>query len=142
MIEYVSTVKYLGVTIDSNKGFSFTAKNEIRSFYRASNSILSAVRKPSEEILIHLLYTNCIPILSYACEIKLFSSREMSDCNTAINNALRRIFTFNRWESVRSLRESFGKRSIYDIFSQTSTKFHSALSTHHNSIIRHLSVIN
>ena len=71
-IEYVTTVKYLGVTIVSEKGFSFSAKNELRSFYRASNSILSVMQKPSEEILIHLLYANCVPIITYASDIKSF----------------------------------------------------------------------
>ncbi len=65
----------------------------------------------------------------------------MSDCNTAINNALRKIFSFHRWESVRSLRESFGKKSIYDIFAQTRTKFFSSLPSHNNSILRQLSII-
>ena len=141
IVEYVSTVKYLGVTIESNKGFAFSEKNELRSFYRASNYILSAIQKPSKEILVHLLYTNCVPIITYACEIKSLSSPDINACNTAINNALRKIFSFNRWESVRSIRENFGKQSIDDIFAQTRMKFLSALSSHSNSILRCFSVI-
>ena len=40
----------------------------------------------------------------------------MQDINTAINDAIRKIFSFNRWESVRALREGCDKKSIYDIF--------------------------
>ena len=64
----------------------------------------------------HLLFTNCVSILTYAADVKEYTSREMSSINTAINNCIRRIFSFSRRESVRSLRSQFGYRSIYEIF--------------------------
>ena len=84
----------------------------------------------------HLLYTNCVPVLTYACGVKKFSSREMQDCNTALNNAIRRIFTYNRWESVRELRESLGYKSLTEIFNTTASNFFNSLSNHSNSFIR------
>ena len=84
-VEYVQCIVYLGTTIVNNKGFAFSSANDLSKFYRASNSILRAVRQPSEEILMHLL----------------FPSRQMQDCCTAVNDALRLIFGYNRWESVR-----------------------------------------
>ena len=138
VIEYVTSITYLGVTIVSDRGLRFCSSKDLKTFYRASNSVLSAMNKPSEEILIQLLYSNCIPILSYASEIKTFSAREMADCNTAVNNALRRIFSYNRWESVSSLRENFQKKSLTEIFSDSASRFQASLSHHPNSIIRHI----
>ena len=115
-IEYVDTVTYLGTTITNNKGISFSSNNDLSKFYRASNAILRAVNKPSEEILIHLLYSCCIPILSYASAVKVFPARQMQDCTTAVNDALRLIFGYHRWESIRSLRESFGYKSLVELF--------------------------
>ena len=138
-VEYVSVIKYLGVTIANDRGFCFLAKKELCSFYRAANSILTALHKPSEEVQLHLLYTNCIPILTYCSAIKVFSATEMRECNTAINNCIRRIFTFHRWESIRSLRELFGKKDLYEIFIISANRFNQSLSSHNNSIIRHIS---
>ena len=115
-IEYTDTIKYLGVSIISAKGFCFSAANDLRTFYRAANSLLSVLRKPSEEVLMHFLYTNCVPIITYACNVKEFSAKDVRDINTAINHAIRKIFSFNRWEGVRALREGCGMKSIYDIF--------------------------
>ena len=115
-IEYVDTVTYLGTTIINHKGISFSSLNDLAKFYRASNSILRAINKPSKEILIHLLYSCCIPIISHASAVKVFSARQMQDCTTAVNDALRLIFGYNRWESVRSLRESFGYKSLVELF--------------------------
>lgn len=136
VVEYVTSIKYLGVTIVSSNGLKFSASGDIRSFYRAANSILTALNKPSEEVLMQLLYTNCVPILTYACESKVFSAADMRDSNTAINNAIRKIFSFNRWESVRFLRENLEKKSIYEIFHNAKSKFQRSLALHRNSIIR------
>ena len=38
--------------------------------------------------MIHLLYSNCIPILTYASAIKDFPSLQIQDCGTAINDTL------------------------------------------------------
>ena len=137
-VDYVDSITYLGTNIVNNKGFSFSSSNDLTKFYRASNSILRAVNKPSEEVLMQLLYTCCIPILSYASAVKVYSSRQMQDCNTAVNDALRLIFGFNRWESVRALRESFGYKSLVDLFAKAKRKFENSLSSHRNPVISHL----
>ena len=64
-IEYVSSIVYLGTTIVSDKGFRFSATNDIRKFYRSANSLLTVLHKPSENILMQLLYTNCVSIIAY-----------------------------------------------------------------------------
>ena len=137
-IEFIESIKYLGVLITNNKGFAFSATNDLRNFYRASNSILNALQKPSEPVLMHLLYTNCVPTLTYASSVKSFSAKEMQDCTSALNNAIRRIFTYHRWESVRSIREAFHYKSILEIFAEMSRKFTISLPSHPNSIVRNL----
>ena len=134
---------------------AYSAENDIRSFYRSANAILNIVNCPDETILMHLLYTNCVPILSYACAVKEFSAREMSDCNVALNDAIQKIFSFNRWESVCHLREGFGYDSmtvgttspttpqlkLNDIFLKAKQKFRASLAGHPNTVISRLSSV-
>ena len=138
IIEYVDSIKYLGATIESRRGFEYSSSKDLASFYRASNSILRAIKKPSEEVQLHLLYSNCIPILTYASAVKQYTSRQMQDCNTAVNDALRLIFGYNRWESVKTVRESFGYKSLTELFHTAKRKFHASLSLHHNSVVKHI----
>ena len=63
-----------------------------------------------------LLFSNCVPILTYGSETIEFSSSDMRNFNTAINDAIRRIYSYHWLESVRTLRESAGFPSIYDIY--------------------------
>ena len=136
-VEYTDSISYLGTTIVSKKGITFSSSNDLTKFYRASNSILRAVNKPSEEVMMHLLYSCCVPILSYAIAVKEYPSRQMQDCTTAINDALRFIFGYNRWESVRTLRQSFGYKSL-EIFHRAKTKFDASLISHGNPVIQHI----
>ena len=46
-IDYVDTVTYLGTTIINNKGLYFSSTSDLSKFYRASNSILRAINRPS-----------------------------------------------------------------------------------------------
>ena len=135
-IENVSEWKYLGVTIVCGKKLSFSVRSDLRSFYCASNSILSVLRKPDEIVQMNLLYSNCIPIISYASEVKTFSYTDMLSCNVAINNAIRRIFSYNRWESVRTLRSQMNFPSIYEIFHRRRSTFEVKCRQSGNSIIR------
>ena len=116
-IEYINQWDYLGTTIVSGTNHSFSASRDLRSFFRSANSVLSVQRKPNEFVQMKLLYSMCVPILSYAAEVKLFKYSEMHSCNVALNDAIRRIFSFNRWESPRELRQQLSLPNLYEIFS-------------------------
>ena len=122
-LDFVDEWKYLGVTVVSGKNLSFSARPVLSSFYRAVNSIFSVLRKPDEMVLMNLLYSNCVPILTYGAEAVEFSSADLQKFNTAINDAIRRVFSYQRWESTRFLRQSAGFPSIYEIFSRRSEMF-------------------
>ena len=62
----------------------------------------------------------------------------MQDCTTATNDALRLVFGYNRWESVRSLRESFGYKSLVELFNVSKNKFDASLLSHRNPVISYL----
>ena len=136
VIETVDEWKYLGTTISAGKSFSFTARPDITSFYRAANSVLNVLTDAHEDVLMSLLYSNCIPILSYACAVKQYSASDMTSCNTAVNSVIRQIFGFQHRQSVRTLREMSGYLSIYNIFANARSKFLSQAQMHRNQIVR------
>ena len=141
-IECVSDWKYLGTTIKSGKYFSFSARQDLSKFFRATNSVISVLTGAHEHTLLSLLHSNCVPILTYACEVKQYSVAEMSDCNLAINNVYRKIFGFKDWRSIRELREVFNFPSIYVTFQKARDRFERSSHSHHNPIIRQLSLVD
>ena len=143
-IEVVSEWKYLGCTIISNnKGkLIFSNRSELCSFYGSSNSILRSVHRPNELVLMKLLYSICVPNLTYCVEVKSLSSSDMQKGNVALNDSIRFIFTYNRWESTRFLRQELGYPNIFEIFHSRWEKFLNACSRSHNGVILFLSSIS
>ena len=137
-LEFVSQWKYLGVTVVAGPKLSFSARPALASFYRSVNSILSVLRKPDEHVLMNLLFSNCVPILSYGAETVEFSNTEMRECNTAINDAIRKIYSYHRWESTRLLRQSAGFPSIYEIFARRSKNFSNGNLRSRNEVVSKL----
>ena len=140
-LEFVSEWKYLGTTIVGGKRFSFTARPDLSNFFRATNAVINVLSKAHEHTLLHLLHSNCVPILTYACEVKQYSAADMSDCNIAVNNAYRKIFGFKDWRSIRELREMFAFESLYVTFKKAQDKFLLKCSSHSNPIIQSLTKI-
>ena len=88
-----------------------------------------------------LLYSNCIPILTYGAAVKLLSAREKHQLNVAINNAIRRIFSFRYWQSIRQIREFLCYDSVEVIFAKARRQFHVSLTNHSNGLLRFVSTV-
>ena len=86
-------------------------------------------------------HLDCVPILSYGAEAVEFSVSDMRSFNTAINDAIRRVFSYQRWESTRFLRQSSGFPSIYEIYSRRSEVFLSGNLKSQNEAINHATVL-
>ena len=100
-IEFVKTCKYLGFHIVSSNHFKFSFREDLCGFFGCVNSVLTCMTSPRENVLLQLLYTNCVPRLTYGAAVKDLSASEKQQLNVAVNNAVRRIFGFRRWESIR-----------------------------------------
>ena len=141
-ITLVSECKYLGVHVLAGKEFSTSAKKPLSSFLCSANTILNVLRKPSEQVLLKLLYTNCVTILTYACEVKTYTGRVMMRLDVALNDCIRKIFSFNRWESTRELRRSFGYLSITEMFAKRQISFQSRLHSIGNPVLMRLKTLS
>ena len=135
-VEFVHEWKYLGCTVVSGKEFSFNAKPHLRSFYCAVNSLFGAVRRPNDLVLMKLLYTKCVPILTYCAEVRVHTGNVTNSYNVALNDAIRRIFSYNRWESTRSLRQQLGYQNITEIFDSRTRSFLTRCQNSPNPIIK------
>ena len=89
-----------------------------------------------------VLVTICVPTITYASEVKEFSNSEMHSCHVAMNDAIRRIFGYNRWESIRTLRQSLGFNDIYNSFQRRRIKFKEGNAAHANRVIWAVNGVN
>ena len=68
-LQWVDQLRYLGVFIVRSVKFKCSQDHAISNFYRSSNSIFGKVGKAaSEEVVLHLIKTKCLPVLLYGLE--------------------------------------------------------------------------
>ena len=140
-LEFVPEWKYLGVVMTSDKSFVCSVQKPRSAFCHSANSILNVLNKPSNDVLLRLLYSICVPNITYACEVVEYRSKDVEGLHVLVNDAIRRIFSFNRWESIRSLRESFGYLSVTEIFAKRRRAFNSQLPNIGNPLLTSLSTL-
>ena len=68
-----------------------------------------------------VFFTNCVSILAYGIEVKEYLARDMRSIHVAMNDGIRKIFGWHRWESIRELRHSFGYDDIYTMAQNAET---------------------
>ena len=93
-IAVVDSWNYLGVALISGKSFLCSCDEELSSFYRSVNSVLNVQGKPSDDIMMRIVYAVCAPTLLYACEAKDPRPGDLTQLNTAVNKAIRKFFVF------------------------------------------------
>ena len=136
---YVKKCKYLGFHIVSSNHFKLSIHESLCGFFASANSLLNCMVKPKENVLMQLLYSNCVPRLTYGAAVKVLNASESRQINVAVNNAARRIFQFRRWQSIRELREIYGFKPIEIMFADARTRFTNSLPNHSNGVLRFLS---
>ena len=85
-----------------------------------------------------LLYSNCVPKLTYGAAVKDLSATDKHKYNVAVNNAVRRIFGFRQWQSIRQLRDAYQYDSIEMIFAKARKRFLTSIANHSNELLQFL----
>ena len=130
-------MRYLGVTICKSAKFRCDFSPARRSFNRAANAVLSKVGSTgSEELLLHLLKVQCVPILIYGCEAVDWSSRELSSMDFAFVRFVMRIFKCNNRLLIDEVMSNFGLLKPSKIIAQRSEKFNLKFPCIDNSICK------
>ena len=107
-IDWCNSVKYLGVHTVSGKSISFDMDPVRRSFFSAFKCIFSNNSSASEIVQLTLHESYCLPVLTYSMPATDLKSKQVSELNACWNSVFRKIFGFNKWESVRLFIHGMG----------------------------------
>ena len=92
----VDRCKYLGVTVLAGKTFTVSESPFLRKFRCSINTLLNVQQLSSEQILMKLSFTVCVPNLTYACDAFSYNVRQINAMTVALNDSIRHIFSYNR----------------------------------------------
>ena len=85
-----------------------------------------------------LLETYCLPLLTYALECLNTKSALLHEINSWWNSIFRRIFGYNKWESVKEIICRLGRLDLLHIINLRRLLFLKHLSHSNNKVVRDL----
>jgi len=107
-IPWVSEVRYLGIYIVRSQVFKCSLEHARKAFYRSANSILGKLgRIASEEVVLQLITSKCIPVLLYGLEACPLSKSDLSSIDFVINRFFMKLLRTNNIENVRICQSYF-----------------------------------
>jgi len=103
-IQWVSSFKYLGVMFVSGERLHVDCSYVKRRFYAACNTVLADCKHANEFVKLQLVKSYCLPLLTYCIGSLDMPSYKVKDLGVCWNDCFRKIFGYNRWESVTELQ--------------------------------------
>lgn len=134
-IKWTTSLKYLGIKIVSDKMFKVDMNDTRRKFYASVNSILNKCKYASDFVKLHLMESQCLPVITYCIESLCLDSSQMKEINSWWNSVYRKIFGFNKWESVKELIYFLDRIDLHHLINLRRALFVKRLAASKNSVV-------
>jgi hypothetical protein len=131
-LPWVSELRYLGVHIVQSRTFKCSLRENKKSFYRGLNAIIGKVgRIASEEVILQLVFTKCIPMLLYGLEALPLTLADKRSLDFVFHRYLMKLFKTANILIVKDCMTYFGVQPPTDILDKRCSIFLSKHSTMH-----------
>jgi hypothetical protein len=108
-ISWVKTCRYLGAYFVSGRTFKCSFDHAKRQFYRSFNAVYSKLgRFASEEVVLSLVRSKCLPTLLYAVESCSMNNRDKRSLEFTVNRIFMKIFRTGSMSVIEECQRSFG----------------------------------
>jgi hypothetical protein len=134
-LKWVSNCRYLGVYFVSGRTFKCSLDNAKSRFFRAFNAVFSKVgRAASEETVLVLLRTKCLPILLYATEACPMLARDKHSLEFTLTRLFMKIFRTGSPAVVAECQRNFNFLPIKLQLTIRTAKFLQTFAASENSL--------
>jgi hypothetical protein len=123
IIPWMSKFKYLGVFFEAKDTLIFDYMPARQKFYTACNCIFN-YSNAHEPVKLQLFKSACLPFLLYSVgglELSKAAVRQLSVC---YNDGYRKIFGYNRWESVKNVQRMCGDLPFEYLYDSARLRFY------------------
>ena len=123
-IQWVDKLRYLGICILSGKTFRCCFDNAKKAFYRAFNAVFGKIgRCASEEVILDLVRSKCLPSLLYGTEACPLNKTELRSLNFTVTRVLMKLFNTYSAQIIEELQEHFNFSSCECLVKQRTLIF-------------------
>jgi len=109
LVPLVDEMRYLGLFFVRSHTFKCSLDDAKRSFYRAVNWIFGRIgRTASEEVILELIKSKCLPILLYGLEACPWNKTSLRSLDFSVNRFFMRLFNTSDIQTVIECQLIFG----------------------------------
>ena len=124
VIPWVKEIKYLGVYIVQSRAFKCSWAQARKAFYRSLNSIFGKVgRSASEEVVLQLVYSKCVPVLLYGSEACPLTKSDLNSMDFAFIRFTMKLFKTGNIDLYNEICIHFGIDSIENLIADRQNRF-------------------
>jgi len=107
-LPWSNEIRYLGTYIVQCRQFKCSLDYAKKSLFRSLNAIFGKIgRNASEEVILELIRSKCIPILIYGLECFALTKSDLKSMDFAVNRFLMKLFRSNNTEIIAECRRYF-----------------------------------
>ena len=137
LIPWVDEMKYLGLFIVQSRTFKCSLDHAKRSVYRVVNGIFGRIgRMASEEVILELIKTKCLPILLYGLEVCPLSKTNFRSLDFPINRFFITLFNTSDMQIVTECQSAFNFRLPSTIIPDRCETFRAKYDSCNNSLVK------
>ena len=123
-VRTVSELRYLAVNIVKFTSLKFSFDRAKQIFYRAANSIFGKIgRFASEEVVIQLFKSKCLPTLLYCTEACKMLKSNLKSFDFAVNRFFMKLLKTSNTDIVNYSQDQFGFKLPSEIIPNCTAKF-------------------
>lgn len=137
-IQWTDRIKYLGLTLVAGVKFKIDLADARRKFFVSTNTILNKCKYTCDVVKLELMESYCLPILMYGLECLNLNKALIKEINSWWNSVYRKIFSYNKWESVKLLICMMGRLDVHHLINMRRLLFIKRVSECQNSVMRDL----
>ena len=126
-IEWSKSITYLGIRVCGGKTLTSDIAPVKQAFFSACNCIYASAKHNDEIVHLSLQETYCKPVLTYGMTALSLTSEQARSLNCCWNSVYRKIFGFNKWDSVSSLIYGLGRLNLHHDLLLLRVKFYKHL---------------
>lgn len=135
-IHWVSEIRYLGVYLQAAKRFKGGFDHAKRAFFRTFNAIYGKVgSKATEDVILHLIYSKCLPSLLYGIESLPTVKADIRSLEFSYNRVLFKIFKTNNIDYITEYCFLFNIKKLSDLIVIRKERFLVRYSSNENNIV-------
>jgi len=116
-LPWCESIRYLGVNLKAARQYCCLFSQAKRAYYRAFNAVYGKVgSSASEEVIIQLIKTKCLPVLYYALETCPLNKSDVNALDYVLFSSFSKIFRSKSKDVIQDCMLLFGCSSVLTVY--------------------------